>query len=779
MQQLVADLRDEAARLIAADAACHNVVAVLVAGGGQHPPAELPTPTQAERFLDVHGRRVPLYVIALGSKPSDVAGLRELAAVSGGRYVEIPAELGLQVPNAVARVTAALNSAIQHAFARFSDVNARPTAADPLGPISEFPMTSPVVGTLDLENLVTQSGMLLPLTRVTTPAGAVIPQASNVLFTAALAVPGFEGRLRAFRVYRPQPDPSGPGGYRFVADGTPLWMATLPPPAARNIFAVVPGRGLVPFEAGQAALLAPFLRSSDASALIAAIRAHPLGAVTTSTPALLTPPALGCPEDAARAFELAHQDRRALLFVGLDDGMMHAFDARTGVEVWAVIPFNLLPKLRFLLEGQPVDGFLHFVGGSPRLSDVLIDGAWRTVLVFGEAAGGTFYQAFDVTLDGIGRAVPPTADHRLDLLGWFADPGRIPFLWSFPLYQHFDPALGEAGDVAPGASAVEKSVGQSWSTPAILGVDWGAPTLVMVGLGPLPAALQRAGNRGGTVAGTRLYLLDAGSGAILDSRDVGSDGEGEDQDSCPASGCRRFKNAVAADAVVVQAVGHDPQAYVGDLDGRLWGVRVGREDGRPRFSGVRLVFAAGPEHPLFTAVAAIPAGAGATYVFLGTGGDQLLLAADRPPARIVTLLDAPAGVSKVAELALGSLAGEGVDERLSALPAAGGDVVFFAATAVVAGGCRPAESRLYAVTISGGAAYDTTGDGRRDARDSARVATLPGGRATSPVVADRHLYLTAGDQVEVFGDPVRFNTGPGFVGVRVLSWRDVGRLPPP
>jgi len=779
--QLLDDIRAEAERLIAADASCRNTVAVLVTGGGQGPPGGVTLASRAAALLRVAGRRVPLHVIALAPDRADGEALRELAAVCGGRYVEIPLPSGPppDADDVVTAVTAAVNFAVQHAFARFADVNALPSPALPAGPASEFPMAPPIVGTLDIENLVTDAGVMLPLARVTTPSGAVIPQVSNALFTAGFTLPGFDGRVRAFRVYRPQPDPAGPGGYRFVADGTRMWTATTPPPASRNIFTVLPGRGVVPFDAGQLDRLAPYLRVRDPAALVAAIRSHPLGAVTTSTPALLTPPALPGGDNGSRAFVEAHRERRALLFVGLDDGMMHAFDGRTGLEVWAVIPFNLLPRLRFLLDGQPLDAFQHYVGGSPRLADVVSGGEWRTVLVFGEGAGGTFYQAFDVTLEGAAQALPPGEDRRSDLLGWFADPGRIPFLWSFPSYEHFDAGLGPHGDLVAAASELEKSIGQSWSTPAIFGSTPGTPSLALVGSGPLTASVQRASNRGGTVAGTRVYLLDARSGAVIESRDIGSDGEGEEQDGCPSSGCTRFKNAVAADPVVVEATGHPARAYIGDLDGRLWRFDVDEGGERPQLSAPRLVFSAGAWHPLLAPVATVRAGTGGTYLFLGTGGDQLAMAADRPASRLLTLFDSPSGVTRVAELSLESRAGGGRDERLSALPAAGGEVTFFSATAAAVNGCQPAESHVYALTVSGGSAFDTTGDGRRDAEDAPRVARLAAGRATPPTVADRHLFLATGDQLQVFGDPAGFNAGPGFVGLRILSWREVGKGPSP
>ena len=59
-------------------------------------------------------------------------------------------------------------------------------------------------------------------------------------------------------------------------------------------------------------------------------------------------------------------------------------DARTGYEVWAFIPYNLLPKLRTLLDGQPVEQFDYFVDSSPKIAEVKIGGNWRTMLVIGE-----------------------------------------------------------------------------------------------------------------------------------------------------------------------------------------------------------------------------------------------------------------------------------------------------------------------------------------------------------------------------------------------------------
>ena len=108
------------------------------------------------------------------------------------------------------------------------------------------------------------------------------------------------------------------------------------------------------------------------------------------------------------AFVTANKDRRSIVWICANDGMLHAIDARLGVEVWAFIPFNLLPKLHVLLDGQPVGKFDYLMDGSPKIADVKIDGAWKTYLIVGEGPGGTFYQTFDVTLPSMSATASPT-----------------------------------------------------------------------------------------------------------------------------------------------------------------------------------------------------------------------------------------------------------------------------------------------------------------------------------------------------------------------------------
>lgn len=104
------------------------------------------------------------------------------------------------------------------------------------------------------------------------------------------------------------------------------------------------------------------------------------------------------------------------VFVGANDGMLHAFDGSSGSnggrEVFAFIPNGVFNNLKDLA----VPAYTHkfFVDGSPTLSDVRIGGSWRTVLVGGLGAGGRSVYALDVT--------NPTSFGPANVLWEFSDP---------------------------------------------------------------------------------------------------------------------------------------------------------------------------------------------------------------------------------------------------------------------------------------------------------------------------------------------------------------------
>jgi hypothetical protein len=815
------DARAAAVAAMVADAnrACRNIVIVLVtggkdSGGGTYSASAATTATS---FASVSGggttKRVPIVVVGVKPDAADVASLTTIASNSGGVY---------RSAASASDVTAAVDYAVQMGFARPADFDA--------GTASEYQPVSPIVGTVNLEGANSAAGAALPNTNINSnPGGVHLAQRSNVMLTAGFTLPGFDGALRAFRVYKPVADGTKPTGWKFVTDGTKLWpdldgrpwmagKARTPlNPDTRNIYTYIPdgsgGGSMVAFTVANAATLSTHMGTSTAtSSLIAAVRGQNIGAIIGSTPALMDAPSLDPPPDddygrtdAPGTFAGSHSTRRSIIFVGGNDGMMHAIDARTGYEVWAFIPYNLLPKLRTLRDGQGVDQFDYFVDSSPKVAEVKISGAWRSLLLFGQGPGGTFYQALDVTEAGMG--VDPTADGLsavTSMLANYDTPNEsIVFKWAFPNYNSFDPTyvntftvadgtpggkLRLYGDLKATATYAEKTVGFTWSDPAVGPLDAArTATVVIVGSGYFPDVESSIPNRGASAprAGNAMYVLDVDTG-LPRGNTAGSTCPTITSGSGSGSGCVNVgdvngngrKNAIQADPTASGVSGATAvtKAYVGDVDGKYW---------RFNFTAAGSISAnlmLDTGAPIYASSALLFIGTADVYMFFATGSD--LLASSAPGGtgtfRLYGLKDNGSSASTRFNVALATVTNSGglvTGERPSTSPSVAGDIVFYTTTTETAAApCADFSANLYALTYVGGAAYDANSNGRIDTNESPIAKTMAG-RATAPFIVDQHLYLgtsgASGARVEAFGDPEDFNNGIGQVGVRILSWREI------
>ncbi|HSC27359.1 MAG TPA: hypothetical protein VLD67_08800, partial [Vicinamibacterales bacterium] len=228
----------------ASNRSCRNTVVVLITSGRDdgdngYTASRDPAVT-AGSFLALSAggvtKRVPIMVVGVMPQAADEAELQAIATNSGGRYRRVTTAAG---------VAAAINHAVQTGFSRAADFEA--------GTASDFLPVSPIVGTVNLKGARDATGAALPNTDIQSiPGGQPLPQRSNVLITAGFSLPGFEGRIRAFRTYRPEEDATKPGGWKFVNDGTRLWpdldgrpqyagLARTPAdPDDRNIYTYLP-----------------------------------------------------------------------------------------------------------------------------------------------------------------------------------------------------------------------------------------------------------------------------------------------------------------------------------------------------------------------------------------------------------------------------------------------------------------------------------------------------------------------------------------------------------
>ncbi|HEU4375636.1 MAG TPA: PilC/PilY family type IV pilus protein, partial [Telluria sp.] len=120
-----------------------------------------------------------------------------------------------------------------------------------------------------------------------------------------------------------------------------------------------------------------------------------LGDVTHSIPLLVGAPSPSVQGPGYDDFHARFKSRSEAVYLGANDGMMHAFDARDGAELFAYVPNALIPVLNRLCD--PEYRPRPYVDASAGEADALLAGKWRSVLVSGMGGGARGVFALDVS----------------------------------------------------------------------------------------------------------------------------------------------------------------------------------------------------------------------------------------------------------------------------------------------------------------------------------------------------------------------------------------------
>lgn len=299
-----------------------------------------------------------------------------------------------------------------------------------------------------------------------------------------------------------------------------------------------------------------------------------LGDINHSSPKVLEPPR-GTPSlmgSGYEAFKEAYKNRRKVVLVGANDGMLHCFDAATLEELWAFIPNNLLYKLRRMRVLDPDCGYYlnheFFVDGTPSIQDVYYGGGWHTVVVCGQGSGWgknqkCYYFALDVT-----------------------DPESPQPLWEF----------------------TDEYMGETWSVPAIAKIESPNKWVVFFGSG------YDNDNDPREKIGHYFYVVDVETGSLIKSFEIAERRE-------PTSPFG-IQNTLPGSPAVVDKDdnGFADAVYFGDLIGRVWKIDL-TDDVRKWEPTV--IYRDPYLHPIVTRPAIFVNKVDKTVsLYVGTGGDD-------------------------------------------------------------------------------------------------------------------------------------------------------------
>ncbi len=126
-----------------------------------------------------------------------------------------------------------------------------------------------------------------------------------------------------------------------------------------------------------------------------------LGDIVNSGPQYVGSPGAGYGDATYVDFVTSKRTRKPMLYVGANDGMLHAFSADSsaggdgGKELFAYVPSPTYAKLANLTANGYVHGY--YVDATPTITDANVNNAWKTVLVGGMGGGGKGIFALDVT----------------------------------------------------------------------------------------------------------------------------------------------------------------------------------------------------------------------------------------------------------------------------------------------------------------------------------------------------------------------------------------------
>ncbi len=133
-----------------------------------------------------------------------------------------------------------------------------------------------------------------------------------------------------------------------------------------------------------------------------------LGDTGKTQPLYTGAPAGTLPHEGHAQYRMNEANRAGRVIIGANDGMVHVFDADTGIEAYAYVPSMLFPALHRLATPDYVHSW--FADGQLASGDAQLGASWKTLVAGGLGAGARGLFALDVTSPGLSSETSMTAD---------------------------------------------------------------------------------------------------------------------------------------------------------------------------------------------------------------------------------------------------------------------------------------------------------------------------------------------------------------------------------
>ena len=265
-------------------------------------------------------------------------------------------------------------------------------------------------------------------------------------------------------------------------------------------------------------------------------RSHLLGDIVGSNPAYIGASNEGIQAPSYVNFAASTAARPPIVYIGANDGMLHAFDAAQGYERFAYIPRGVYANLVNLAYPYYNAQHRFYVNGATQAGDVqFADLTWHTVLVGAEGAGGNSVYALDITNPGAISSEIALANS---------------VLWDFK----------------------DSDLGLGFSTPVIASTSHGWAALVGNGYNS-------------TNQKPFLYAIDPEHGSLVAKVDLCAAAPA----ACNLSAPNGLSSLIAVNSSG-QVAGFANLVYAGDLQGNLW--RIDLSNANPALWAASVMFQA-------------------------------------------------------------------------------------------------------------------------------------------------------------------------------------------